>query len=55
MNVVEDTRFQLLIEERGAKSVEILLNRMREEYPADWAKRPHYEELLQYVKAKAGA
>ena len=55
MNAAQNTSFQLLLEERGQKGVEALLNKIRTDYPADWARRPHYEELLKYVQRKAGA
>jgi hypothetical protein len=55
VNTTQNSSFQLLLAERGSKAVEILLNKIRTEYPIYWAKRPHYKELLESVQTKVGA
>ena len=55
MNVVEKSGFDLLLQERGYEAVETLLKRIRDEYPIDWSRRPHYQELLNHVQSKVGA
>jgi hypothetical protein len=55
VNITEKTSFQLLLAERGPKALEILLNKIRTEYPIDWARRPEYKQLLEYVQTKVGS
>ena len=42
----------LVIDEKQLFALEEILNTVRHDYPSEWASRPYYEELRQYLKAK---
>ena len=52
MNTTEIKLVKLLIDEKQLFALEEILNTVRHDYPTEWASRPYYEELRQYLKAK---
>ena len=52
MNATEVRTVKLLLDENEICALEALLNTVRHDYPEEWASRPYYEEIRQYVKAK---
>ena len=42
----------LVIDEKQLFALEEILNTVRHDYPTEWASRPYYEELRQYLKVK---
>ena len=52
MYTTEIKSVKLLIDEWQLFALEEILNTVRHDYPTEWASRPYYEELRQYIKAK---
>jgi hypothetical protein len=52
MNATEVKTVKLLLDENEICALEALLNTVRHDYPEEWASRPYYEGIRQYVKAK---
>lgn len=52
MNTTEVDLVKLVIDEKQLFALEEMLNTVRHDYPTEWASRPYYEELRQYLKTK---
>jgi hypothetical protein len=52
MNATEIKSVKLVIDEKQLFALEEILNTVRHDYPTEWASRPYYEELRQYLKVK---
>jgi hypothetical protein len=52
MNTTEVNSVKLVIDEKQLFALEEMLNTVRHDYPTEWASRPYYEELRQYLKTK---
>jgi len=52
MNTTEVNLVKLVIDEKQLFALEEMLNTVRHDYPTEWASRPYYEELRQYLKTK---